>query len=85
MAGVPQNSDLRQTSHFLFETGSIMVLTFTVLFVVAAIPTAAVTYFTGSFPTFGGIALGSFSVLLVLGIGLLYVSSKFQASRVKRK
>ena len=76
MAGVPNDVDLKQTSHFLFEIGSIMSLTFIALLVIATLPTAAVAYFTGSIPLFGGIAIVPFSILAFLGIGILYWSSK---------
>jgi hypothetical protein len=77
MSGFPREVDLRQTPHFLFETGSIMLVAFGVLFVVAGLLTAAVTYLTGSFPLVGGVAIVTSGALALLGTGLLYWSSTF--------
>lgn len=78
MSGFPQDVDLRRTPHFLFETGSMMLSAFSVLFVFAILATGAITYLTGSLPLLGGLAVVTFGMLGLLGIGLLYWSSTFE-------
>jgi hypothetical protein len=78
MTNFPQEVDLRRTPHFLFEMGSMMLSAFSVLFVLAVLPTAALTYFTGSLPLVGSIAVVTFGMLALFGIGLLYWSSTFE-------
>jgi hypothetical protein len=76
MSEFPQEVDLQRTPHFLFETGSILSLVCSVLFIAALLPTVALTYFNNGFPTIGGIASAAFGLLALLGMGLLYWSSK---------
>ena len=77
MAGVPRTVNLNRTSHFLFETGSLMLSAFGLLFLGTALPTIVVTYRTGSLPLLGGVAVLAFGALTMLGVGLLYWSVKF--------
>lgn len=79
MTEFPREVDLQRTPHFLFEMGSMMLSAFGILFVIAAIPTAAVTYLTGTLPVVGGLAIVTCGALSVLGVGLLYWSSTFES------
>jgi hypothetical protein len=79
MTGFPAEIDLRRTPHFLFETGSILLLACSILFVLSASSTAAITYATGTFLTIGVLASTAFGLLALLGLGLLYWSSKLAA------
>lgn len=54
-----------------------MLSVFGLLILFATLPTIAVTSFTGSFPVFGGVAVVAFGTLAILGIVLLYWSTKF--------
>ncbi|QLD87066.1 hypothetical protein HWV23_15490 [Natronomonas halophila] len=76
MSEFPREIDLQRTPDFLFETGSILSLVCSVLFIVALLSTAALTYFTSGFPTIGVLASATFGLLAFLGVGLLYWSSK---------
>lgn len=68
MAEFPRKVGLQRTPHFLFETGSILSLVCSVLFVAVLLPTVALTYFTRGFPTVGGIASAAFGLLALLGV-----------------
>lgn len=76
MTGVPHEIDIRRTSHFLFETGRLMLSAFGLLFLLATLGSIVVTVVTGSLPLIGGVALVAFGALAVLGVGLMYWSSK---------
>jgi len=80
MTGVPHEIGVRRTSHFLFETESMMLSAFVPLFFLAALPTIVVTYLTGSLPLLGGITVVAFGALAILGFGLLHWSSKVGGS-----
>lgn len=75
MSQFPQDVDLRKTSHFLFEVGSLMSLVFGVLFVVGVLLLSA-AYTTGA-PVSVGVGLtGLFGLLAVNGVAFLYWSTK---------
>jgi hypothetical protein len=76
MAGSPREVDIQHTPDFLFEAGSILSFVCSVLFVAAILSTAVLAYVTSGFPTVGVLVSSSFGLLALLGVGLLYWSSK---------
>lgn len=78
MTRFPQELDLQRTPQFLFETGSLMLTVFSALFIVTALLTTAMIYATGAMSILAGVALVAFGALALLGIGLLYWSSKLE-------
>lgn len=75
MSQFPQEVDLRKTSHFLFEVGSLMSLVFGVLFVVGVLLLSA-AYTTGASVSVGAAVTGLFGLLAVNGVVFLYWSAK---------
>ena len=76
MSQFPREVDLRKTSHFLFEVGSLMSLVFGVLFVVGVLLLSA-AYTTGAPISVGVAPTGLFGLLAVNGVVFLYWSTKF--------
>ncbi|QLD88834.1 hypothetical protein HWV07_07235 [Natronomonas salina] len=75
MSQFPQEVDLRRTSHFLFEVGSLMSLVFGVLFLVGVLLLSA-AYTTGASVSVGAAVTGLFGLLAVNGVVFLYWSAK---------
>lgn len=75
MSQFPQEVDLRKTSHFLFEVGSLMSLVFGVLFLVGVLLLSA-AYTTGASVSVGAAVTGLFGLLAVNGVVFLYWSAK---------
>lgn len=75
MSQFPQEVDLRKTSHFLFEVGSLMSLVFGVLFLVGVLLLSA-AYTTGASVSVGAAVTGLFGLLAVNGVVFLYWSTK---------
>lgn len=75
MSQFPQKVDLRKTSHFLFEVGSLMSLVFGVLFLVGVLLLSA-AYTTGASVSVGAAVTGLFGLLAVNGVVFLYWSAK---------
>lgn len=76
MTEFPREVDLRKTSHFLFEVGSLMSLLFGVLFFVSLVAVTA-AYTTGVPVAAGVVVAGIFGLLAANGVVFLYWSTKF--------
>ena len=75
----PAQLDLNQTSHFLFEVGSLMMTLFGALFAVCALVVGG-AYFVGYTTTLGIFAIAVFGLCAVFGSGLLVLSTQVNSS-----
>ncbi|MUW13234.1 hypothetical protein GJ633_00170 [Halorubrum sp. CBA1125] len=73
MSRFPRELDYSRTSHFLFELGSMMTTLFAIFLIVSAIA-IGIGLLLGSVPHLGLFAAGISGLLLLFGVGVLYVS-----------
>lgn len=78
MTEFPQEVDIRKTSHFLFEVGSLMALVFGGLFLASVLVISA-AYTTGVAVSVGVLAAVLFGLLAANGVVFLYWSTTFDA------
>jgi len=73
MSRFPKHLDYSNTSHFLFELGSLMSTLFVLLFTLSAIA-IGVSFVLGSVSQLGIFAAGISGLLSLFGVGILYFS-----------